>query len=240
MSHAFDCRTRAFAPKEEIQVTDSLFAELGIIEPLCRALAAVDYQQPTPIQTQAIPQLLAGKDLLGIAQTGTGKTAAFAVPMLQRLSQSGPPAGSDTVRALILAPTRELAIQIGEDFEAYGKHLNLRVATIFGGVGQNPQASCVATRHRRAGRQRRGACSTSSVSVSRGSTRCRCSCSTKRTDCSTWASSATSDASCRPCRKRANRCCSPRRCPTKWPRSRAKFCAIPSASTCRRRRSRSI
>jgi ATP-dependent RNA helicase RhlE len=124
-------------------VTDSLFAELGIIEPLCRALAAVDYQQPTPIQTQAIPQLLAGKDLLGIAQTGTGKTAAFAVPMLQRLSQSGPPAGSDTVRALILAPTRELAIQIGEDFEAYGRHLNLRVATIFGGVGQNPQAAAL-------------------------------------------------------------------------------------------------
>ncbi len=143
MSHAFDCRTRAVALKEEIQVTDSLFAELGIIEPLCRALAAVDYQQPTPIQTQAIPQLLAGKDLLGIAQTGTGKTAAFAVPMLQRLSQSGPPAGPDTVRALILAPTRELAIQIGEDFEAYGKHLNLRVATIFGGVGQNPQASAL-------------------------------------------------------------------------------------------------
>ena len=124
-------------------MTDSLFADLGIIEPLCRALAAVDYQQPTPIQTQAIPQLLAGKDLLGIAQTGTGKTAAFAVPLLQRLAQAGPPAGADTVRALILAPTRELAIQIGDDFEAYGKHLNLRVATIFGGVGQNPQASAL-------------------------------------------------------------------------------------------------
>jgi ATP-dependent RNA helicase RhlE len=124
-------------------MTDSLFADLGIIEPLCRALAAVDYEQPTPIQTQAIPQLLAGKDLLGIAQTGTGKTAAFAVPILQRLSQAGPPAGPDTVRALILAPTRELAIQIGEDFEAYGRHLNLRVATIFGGVGQNPQVSAL-------------------------------------------------------------------------------------------------
>jgi len=114
-----------------------------VIEPLCRALAAVDYQQPTPIQTQAIPQLIAGKDLLGIAQTGTGKTAAFAVPILQRLAQSGPPAGADTVRALILAPTRELAIQIGEDFEAYGKHLNLRFATVFGGVGQNPQVSAL-------------------------------------------------------------------------------------------------
>ena len=124
-------------------MTDSLFADLGIIEPLCRALAAAEYQQPTPIQTQAIPQLLKGCDLLGIAQTGTGKTAAFAVPILQRLSQNGPPAGADTVRALVLAPTRELAIQIGEDFEAYGRHLNLRVATIFGGVGQNPQVAAL-------------------------------------------------------------------------------------------------
>jgi ATP-dependent RNA helicase RhlE len=124
-------------------VTDSRFAELGIIEPLCRALAAAEYEIPTPIQTQAIPQLLSGKDLLGIAQTGTGKTAAFAVPILQRLSQNGPTAGPDTVRALILAPTRELAIQIGEDFAAYGEHLNLRFATIFGGVGQNPQAAAL-------------------------------------------------------------------------------------------------
>ncbi len=124
-------------------MTDSRFADLGIIEPLCRALAAAEYEHPTPIQTQAIPKLLAGHDLLGIAQTGTGKTAAFAVPILQRLAQNGPPAGADTVRALILAPTRELAIQIGADFEAYGRHLNMRVATIFGGVGQNPQVSAL-------------------------------------------------------------------------------------------------
>ena len=123
---------------------DSLFAELGIIEPLCRALAAVDYQQPTPIQTQAIPQLLAGKDLLGIAQTGTGKTAAFAVPILQRLSQSGPPAAPDTVRALILAPTRELAIQIGEDFEAYGRHL----------ICVSPPSSAVSDKTRRSALRR--------------------------------------------------------------------------------------
>ena len=123
-------------------MTDSRFAELGIIEPLCRALASAEYETPTPIQTQAIPQLLLGKDLLGIAQTGTGKTAAFAVPILQRLSQSAP-AGPDTVRALILAPTRELAIQIGEDFENYAAHLNLRFATIFGGVGQNPQVAAL-------------------------------------------------------------------------------------------------
>ena len=94
---------------------DSLFAELGIIEPLCRALADTGYEQPTPIQSQAIPQLLAGHDLLGIAQTGTGKTAAFAVPLLQNLIAGGASAGPNTVRALILAPTRELAIQIGDE-----------------------------------------------------------------------------------------------------------------------------
>ncbi|HTO56348.1 MAG TPA: DEAD/DEAH box helicase [Pseudomonadales bacterium] len=122
---------------------DSRFAELGINEPLCRALAAAEYTEPTPIQAQAIPKLLTGRDLLGIAQTGTGKTAAFAVPILQRLSQSGPPAGANTVRALILAPTRELAIQIADDFETYGRHLSLRVTTIFGGVGQNPQVAAL-------------------------------------------------------------------------------------------------
>ena len=124
-------------------MTHPRFADLGIVEPLCRALAAAEYETPTPIQTQAIPPLLAGRDLLGIAQTGTGKTAAFAVPLLQRLAQSGAPAGRDTVRALILAPTRELAIQIGDDFETYARHLNLRFATIFGGVGQNPQVAAL-------------------------------------------------------------------------------------------------
>jgi ATP-dependent RNA helicase RhlE len=124
-------------------VTQSSFADLGIIEPLCRALAAIEYLHPTPIQTQAIPQLLGGGDLLGIAQTGTGKTAAFALPILQQLSQHGPRAGSNAVRALVLAPTRELAIQIGDDFRNYGRHLDLRVATIFGGVGQNPQVDAL-------------------------------------------------------------------------------------------------
>jgi ATP-dependent RNA helicase RhlE len=120
-------------------MTHSSFADLGISEPLCRALAAAEYRHPTPIQAQAIPKLLSGRDLLGIAQTGTGKTAAFAVPMLQRLAQSGAAAGAHTVRALILAPTRELAIQIGDDFATYGRHLEMRVATVFGGVGQSPQ-----------------------------------------------------------------------------------------------------
>lgn len=117
----------------------STFAELGIVEPIQRALHAENYLQPTDIQRQAIPLLLQGKDLLGIAQTGTGKTAAFALPVLQRLSESNKRAPARAAKALILAPTRELAIQIGEGIATYGRHLRLRHTVIFGGVGQNPQ-----------------------------------------------------------------------------------------------------
>jgi ATP-dependent RNA helicase RhlE len=122
----------------------SSFAELALSQPIHRALAAEQYLQPTPIQAQAIPPLLAGRDLLGIAQTGTGKTAAFALPMLQRLSSSTPPRRRGEVRALVLAPTRELALQIGESFRAYGRHLPLRHAVIFGGVGQQQQVAALA------------------------------------------------------------------------------------------------
>lgn len=117
----------------------STFAELGIVEPIQRALHAENYTKPTDIQRQAIPLLLQGKDLLGIAQTGTGKTAAFALPVLQRLSESNKRAPARAAKALILAPTRELAIQIGEGIATYGRHLRLRHSVIFGGVGQNPQ-----------------------------------------------------------------------------------------------------
>ena len=120
-------------------MTLSTFAELGVAEPLQRALRAENYLNPTPIQQQAIPLLLQGRDLLGIAQTGTGKTAAFALPLLQRLSESDRRAPARGAKALILAPTRELAIQISEGIETYGRHLKLRHAVIFGGVGQNPQ-----------------------------------------------------------------------------------------------------
>ncbi len=117
----------------------STFAELGIVEPIQRALHAENYTKPTDIQRQAIPLLLQGRDLLGIAQTGTGKTAAFALPVLQRLSESNKRAPARAAKALILAPTRELAIQIGEGIATYGRHLRLRHSVIFGGVGQNPQ-----------------------------------------------------------------------------------------------------
>ncbi|KQX19383.1 MULTISPECIES: DEAD/DEAH box helicase [unclassified Sphingomonas] len=115
------------------------FSELGLIEPLQRALAAKGYDIPTPIQSQAIPPLLEGRDLCGIAQTGTGKTAAFALPSIHHLSETlkhTPPQGC---RMLVLAPTRELASQIAESFVQYGKFLRLSVATVFGGVPINKQ-----------------------------------------------------------------------------------------------------
>jgi ATP-dependent RNA helicase RhlE len=125
-------------------VTNPDFAALGVSEPLLRALEAENYHTPTPIQTQAIPPLLAGRDVVGIAQTGTGKTAAFALPILQRLSETPGSGGAGGARALILAPTRELAIQIAESIATYGRHLNLRHAVIFGGVGQDPQVKALA------------------------------------------------------------------------------------------------
>ncbi len=124
------------------------FSDLGLAEPIQRALNARNHTVPTPIQARAIPQLLAGKDMLGIAQTGTGKTAAFALPILDRLSgqsSSGKAknGGARGPRALIMAPTRELVIQIGEEFRAYGKHLHLRHTLIFGGVSQKPQVTAL-------------------------------------------------------------------------------------------------
>ena len=119
--------------------TASGFATLGLIEPILRAVEAENYTTPTPIQQQSIPHLLGGRDLLGCAQTGTGKTAAFALPILQRLAAQRRPAAPRSMRALVLTPTRELAAQIGDSFRAYGRHLGLRHAVIFGGVGQNAQ-----------------------------------------------------------------------------------------------------
>ncbi len=115
--------------------------------PLNRALAAEGYVTPTPIQSQAIPPALGGRDILGIAQTGTGKTAAFALPILHRLLAMGPVQGAPSrgraPRALVLAPTRELAAQIGESFATYGRNTPLRTAVIFGGVSQRPQTNAL-------------------------------------------------------------------------------------------------
>ncbi len=115
------------------------FSELGLIPPIAQAVAAEGYVTPTPIQAAAIPHVLAGRDLLGLAQTGTGKTAAFALPILQRLSHIAPGNGRRNIRCLVLTPTRELASQIGDSFRTYGKHLPLRYTVIFGGVGTEAQ-----------------------------------------------------------------------------------------------------
>lgn len=116
------------------------FEKLNIIKPIQKALKAQGYKEATPIQAQSIPVLLKGLDLLGCAQTGTGKTAAFAIPILQDLvADETKQKGSRQIRTLVLAPTRELAIQIGESFEAYGKYLDIKTLTIFGGVSQHPQ-----------------------------------------------------------------------------------------------------
>jgi ATP-dependent RNA helicase RhlE len=124
-----------------------LFKDLLLIEPLLRALETEGYERPTPIQEQAIPPVLQRRDLLGCAQTGTGKTAAFALPILQILhaerAANGQRDGKRPIRALILTPTRELAIQIGESFTAYGRNAGVRNLVIFGGVGQTPQTDAL-------------------------------------------------------------------------------------------------
>jgi ATP-dependent RNA helicase RhlE len=119
------------------------FDSLGLIDPLRRAVLGAGYATPTPIQSQAIPLLLAGRDVLGCAQTGTGKTAAFALPILDRLARNKRAPEKRGPRALILAPTRELALQIGESFQTYGRHLSIGTAVVFGGVGQGPQVEAL-------------------------------------------------------------------------------------------------
>ncbi len=118
------------------------FSELSLTRPLLRAVEEQGYTQPSPIQAKAIPPVLEGRDLLGCAQTGTGKTAAFALPMLQLLAARRP--ARSQVRALVLTPTRELALQIGESFAQLGKYTSIRHTVVFGGVGQAPQAAALA------------------------------------------------------------------------------------------------
>jgi ATP-dependent RNA helicase RhlE len=120
------------------------FSELGLAEPLLKALAEEGYTTPTPIQAKAIPSILAGRDLLGIAQTGTGKTAAFALPILHHLANNRRPAPKGGTRVLVLSPTRELASQIADSFRAYGRGLSLSIAVVFGGVPHGAQIRSIA------------------------------------------------------------------------------------------------
>jgi len=115
------------------------FTKLGLSQPLLRAIKEQGYDTPTPVQEQAIPLIIQKRDILAAAQTGTGKTAGFTLPMLQRLSYTRPPMQKKQIRALVLTPTRELAAQVHESVRTYGKHLPYRCTVIFGGVGINPQ-----------------------------------------------------------------------------------------------------
>src|SRR5918993_3001587 len=112
------------------------FTALGLGAKITQALTDKGYVEPTPIQAKAIPIVLSGRDMIGVAQTGTGKTAAFVLPLLERLSVAQP---ERRMRVLVIAPTRELVVQIEENIRAYGRHLHLRYATVFGGVGEQPQ-----------------------------------------------------------------------------------------------------
>lgn len=117
------------------------FTDLNLIDPIAKALKEEGYTQPTPIQQKSIPHILQGRDLLGTAQTGTGKTAAFAIPILQNLAVKN--AKNNHIKVLILTPTRELAIQIDESFKSYGRHLRLRNLVVFGGVKQGAQETAL-------------------------------------------------------------------------------------------------
>jgi ATP-dependent RNA helicase RhlE len=125
-------------------LTHQTFAALGLAEPLLRALASAGFQTPTPIQAQAIPPLLDDYDILGLAQTGTGKTAAFALPILQHITEDREPTRPRHARVLVLAPTRELALQIDEQFRLFARHVGVKTAVVFGGVGQQPQVAALA------------------------------------------------------------------------------------------------
>ena len=120
-----------------------LFTELKLIAPLLEALQKEGYTSPTPIQEQAIPQILQRRDLLGCAQTGTGKTAAFTLPVLQLLEEDRKNNPVSKIKVLILTPTRELAIQIGDSISAYGRHLPFKHTVIFGGVSQHSQVNAI-------------------------------------------------------------------------------------------------
>jgi ATP-dependent RNA helicase RhlE len=131
-------RSIGISPRK-VTITLPNFSELGLSAPLLGALSTAGYSTPTPIQPQAIPPVLDGRDLCGIAQTGTAKTAAFALPILQRLSAMPHRPAAQTCRALVLSPTRELASQIADSFRTYGARLSLTTAVVFGGVASGRQ-----------------------------------------------------------------------------------------------------
>src|SRR6185295_5626614 len=119
------------------------FNALGLDPRLVKAVHEAGYTEPTPIQSKAIPAILRGGDMIGVAQTGTGKTAAFILPLLHRLSARGTASGRRKVRALVIAPTRELVVQIDENIRIYARHVHIRSANVYGGVGERPQIAAL-------------------------------------------------------------------------------------------------
>ena len=213
------------------------FSEFGLSEPIIRALAQENYQTPTPIQKDALPLVLAGRDLVGIAQTGTGKTAAFALPILNRLAATPRAPDKKSCRVLVLSPTRELSGQILDSFRTYGKYMRLSSTLAIGGVSMGKQVRAltggvdvlVATPGRLLDLVAAMRCDLA---------RSRCWCSTKPTACSTWASSTTSARSSPSCRASGRRCCSPPPCRARspsWPqtmlRNPARVAVTPAATT---------
>jgi ATP-dependent RNA helicase RhlE len=169
------------------------FHDLSLDDAITRALAEEKYLTPTPIQAQTIPVVMSGRDVIGIAQTGTGKTAAFALPILHRLAADQHPPARKSCRILVLSPTRELSGQILDSFRTYGRHLRIRAALAIGGVSM---ASMFWSR-------RPAVCLISSKATRSGLTASNVWCSTRPTGCWTWASSMTSAKSSPGCRASA-------------------------------------
>ena len=181
------------------------FRNLGLDAKILHAVQEAGYTEPTPIQTAAIPPLLAGHDLIGIAQTGTGKTAAFTLPMLTRLAAPPAPGQRRGTRVLVLAPTRELVLQIEENVRAYAKYLPLTVATVFGGVGEQPQIRALRAAHGHRHRLPGTAAGPDGPALRRFFRDCNSWCSTKPTGCWTWVFCRTSGASSSNCRSSGRR-----------------------------------
>ena len=206
------------------------FNDFGLAEPIIRALAEEQYATPTPIQTDAIPLVLAGRDIVGIAQTGTGKTAAFALPILNRLhANRKPPGEEEPARAGALADARTVRPDPRKLPHLWPPHAH-PIRARHRRRADGPPGARPDERPRRAGRDARPPARPAAARMPCASIRSKCWCSTKPTACSTWASSTTSARSSRSCRRSARRCCSPPPCRARSRISRRRCCAIRRAS----------
>ena len=202
------------------------FKDLPLSAPMLDAVGRAGYEIPTPIQARAIGIALEGRDLIGCAQTGTGKTAAFAIPTIERLCASRPGAGA---RALVLAPTRELALQIAETFAMLGGARGIRTVTLIGGESMGPQARGSGAASRRDRGHARPTLRLPRAPQRDAERACGSSCSTRPTGCSTWASRRKSSGCSSSLPSTGRRCASRRRCRPRSTVSCASICRDPSA-----------